>query len=93
MTLGENDHVRPRENVFAREFDGEIVLLDLDGGIYYGLDSMATHVWKEMTTGKSIRELVPNVLAMYEVEEKQLVGDLLALASDWIDKHLVERVQ
>ena len=92
MTVTVNERLRPRDNVFAREFDGEMVLLDLTGGVYYGLDALGTDVWKGMSAGKTLKDLVPDVLATYDVDESRLVNDLITLATDWIDKQLVERV-
>jgi hypothetical protein len=92
MTFDENDRLRVRENVFAREFDGEIVLLDLGGGVYYGLDAIATEVWKGIASGRTLKDIVPALVASYEVDEHRLMNDLVGLASEWLDKKLVERV-
>lgn len=92
MTLDPNAKIRPRDNVFAREFDGEIVLLDLSGGAYYGLDALASRVWREMCDGKSLRQVVSDVLPDYHVEEATLMKDVLALATEWVEKNLVQQV-
>ena len=34
------------ESVIAREVDGETVLLNLDTGIYFGLDAVGTAIWR-----------------------------------------------
>ncbi len=91
--LSPDDHIRPRRDVYAREFDGEIVLLDLAGGTYYGLDPLGSKVWRHTTEGRSIREVALDVLQEYDVDQESVLKDLLTLANDWIEKGLVERVE
>jgi hypothetical protein len=83
----------PTDHVFAREFDGELVLLDLNGGVYYGLDAVASHVWKAWCEGGgTLEEVTSDMLAKYDVDEVTLVKDIGALATDWVAKGLVEQV-
>jgi hypothetical protein len=88
-----DDRLSPRDHVFAREFDGELVILDLDGGLYYGLDEIASAAWTRVCDQKkSIREAVSDMLARYEVDEQTLMNDIVALATEWITKGLVQQV-
>jgi hypothetical protein len=78
------------ENVFARDFDGEIVLLDLDAGVYYGLDAIASRAWRELCDGRqSLAETVSKMHSSYDVDEPTLMRDLSHLASEWLAKGLV----
>jgi hypothetical protein len=82
-------HITPSENVFSREFDGEIVLLDLDSGVYYGLDAIASQAWKRLCDQQTtIQETAAQMLALYEVEEATLLSDLDKLVAEWIEKGL-----
>lgn len=77
------------ENVFSREFDGELVLLDLDSGVYYGLDAIASRAWKELCEAhQSLEETASKMLPLYEVNRERLVADLTALADEWLEKGL-----
>jgi hypothetical protein len=84
-------HLSSNENVFAREFDGEIVLLDLGAGVYYGLDAVASQVWREVCDAQhSIAEAVTKMLASYDVDEATLLRDVTDLADEWVAKGLVK---
>lgn len=53
----------------VRELDGEAVLLDLDSGMYYGLNGVATVVWNRMAAGEAgIEQLVADVVDAFAVE-------------------------
>jgi hypothetical protein len=63
----------------ARELGGEIVILDLASGNYFGLDEVGARIWKLIGEGKTLGETLDILLAEYEVERPQLEADLLGL--------------
>ncbi len=89
MTIDLQTYISPNENVFAREFDGEIVVLDLGAGVYYGLNQVASAAWKAMGEGKVLRDLATELLGQFEVDEQTLLNDLVSLATEWQTKGLV----
>jgi hypothetical protein len=92
MTIDETSRVRCARHVFAREFDEELVLLDLTRGEYYGLDRLGARVWNGLVAGRSIAEIARDVLPDYDVEQEVLRADLVALVRDLAQKGLVEVV-
>ena len=84
-------HLCSNENVFARDFDGETVLLDLGSGVYYGLDAVASKAWHEICDQRrSIADAVAKMLTVYEVDEPTLLRDVTTLADEWLSKGLVK---
>ena len=85
-----DDRFRIPDHVFARDFDGEMVLLDINDGLYYGLNAVGSAVWKGLCDGgKTAREVARDLLDDYDVEERRLLDDIVSLASDWVGKGLV----
>jgi hypothetical protein len=64
------------DTVFAQEMDGEMVLLDMNAENYFGLDSVASNIWKLPQEGKTLEENYGALLEMYEVEPDTLRNDL-----------------
>jgi hypothetical protein len=77
-------------HVHAREFDGELVILDLEKGLYYGLDPLGTTMWVRMAAGQTVGEVAAEVLGEYDVDARVLLEDLLALGNEWIRLGLVQ---
>ena len=73
--------VLPSPDVLSQEVAGETVLLDLNSEHYFGLDAVGTRIWQLIQQGLSLRAIVDTMLAEYEVDEAQLIGDLEALLS------------
>lgn len=62
--------VSASDQVLGRELDGESVLLDLDSGMYYGLNGVATVVWNRVVAGGEVDvdQLVAEVVDEFAVE-------------------------
>jgi hypothetical protein len=78
----------PRD-VLIQELDGEAVLLNLDGGRYFGLDEVGTHMWKALTTSASIASVYEALLAEYDVDPQALRRDLEELVEKLVEHGLV----
>ena len=83
------DRVVVPEAVVSRELDGETVLLNLESGIYFGLDAVATEMWKALQPGCSLLDACSTLLAVYDVDPAVLRGDLLRLVNEMAAKGLL----
>ena len=85
-----HDHVRVPDTVVSRELDGETVLLNLDTGIYFGLDAVATDMWRAMVEHGSLADAFGLVSERYDVQPDVLRDDLLRFATQLLDKGLLQ---
>ena len=86
------DRIAVAPNVAATPLPGELVLLQLETGHYYGLDEIGARSWALLVTeGLSIGEAAVKVTAEYEVGLEQAQNDLLALATSLETARLVQR--
>jgi hypothetical protein len=77
------------DHVLFRDLDGEAVVLDLNGGQYYGLDEVGTRMWTLVTTQPSIEAACLMLLAEYDVDELRLRHDLDKLVCRLVDQGLL----
>ena len=68
-----------------REIDGETVILDMESGVYVGLDDIGTFVWSLMEEGISLQNLLNEILLEYDVESQQCLDDLQEFLSELVD--------
>lgn len=76
-------------HVFARDFDGELVVLDLDGGEYFGLDAVGALVWRGLSEGLTLGAVADRVVERYEVDAARALADVSALADELASKGLI----
>jgi len=75
--------------VMSRLVGDETVLLDLASGVYFGLDGVGKRIWESVADGGSLSQVVDVIVAEYEVDEAQAEQDVLAFASDLLERGLL----
>lgn len=83
------DKVTIPVQVMARQVGEEIVILDLAGGSYFGLDPVGARIWELMGEGRTLAEICATMLEEYEVTAEQLQGDVIRLAGELAERGLV----
>ena len=83
------DRVLVRDGVMFNRVGEEIVLLDLDSGTYFGLDSVGARAWELVTGNATIGEAIDAMFDEYEVERDVLERDVLRLMDELEEKQLI----
>ena len=73
----------------SRLVDDETVLLDLESGMYFGLDGVGKRIWESVTDGMSLGDIAAIITAEYEVEEEQALKDVIEFASNLVERGLL----
>jgi hypothetical protein len=81
------------EAVITRELDGETILLNLDTGIYFGLDKVGTDVWRAILAAGTLEEALGRVQSEYDVEPGVLRTDFVRLVDELLAKGLLQRAE
>jgi hypothetical protein len=81
------------EAVITRELDGETILLNLDTGIYFGLDTVGTDIWRAIVDAGTLEDALARVQAEYDVEPATLRSDFLRLVDELLAKGLLQRAE
>jgi hypothetical protein len=74
--------------VISRDLDGETVMLNLDTGIYFGLDAVGSAVWNHVRELASLREVRDRLIAEFDVSTDTATADLLRLAEQLVARGL-----
>ena len=81
--------VRIREDTVFRELEGEAILLQLEAGMYFGLDPVGTRLWQLMAERGKLRDVFNAARQEFDVDAETLQRDLLALVTHLAEKKLV----
>lgn len=74
------------------EISGEVVILSLRDGIYYGLNAVGAAVWEMLAEPRSVADLRDRLLERYDVGPEECERDLIALVDDLVRHDLVQVV-
>jgi pyrroloquinoline quinone biosynthesis protein D len=89
--IDRDDRVAVPEHVRFRQFDDELVLVDLAGGEYFSLNAVGTRIWRAAATGKTPVQIAASLAHEYEVEEDTALLDCLHLLDQLLERGLVAR--
>jgi hypothetical protein len=88
MTLDQRFQVS--DDVIAREVAGEMVLLDLASGLYFGLDPVGSRIWERLSESPcSLAEVCDVIEAEFDAPRARIEEDILALAAQFSEKNLI----
>lgn len=81
--------VRETHLVF-NEMDGETIMMSIENGEYYGMNSMGSRIWSLLETPKTVSEICDTLLPDFDVTLEQCVKDLLPFLNRMAVKKVVK---
>jgi hypothetical protein len=89
MDVASTDQFVIHPSVICRELSGETVLLNLESGVYYGLDAVGTRVWQLLMQGCAIASVRDTMIEEYDVAPDVLNADVMRLVGELRDRGIV----
>ena len=89
MTASLDHSVHIAGDVVSRELDGEAVILNLESGVYFGLDPIGTRIWQLCQEFASIRSVWEAMQKEFDESPETLHADLLAFVDELSTRGLV----
>ena len=83
--------LRVADGVIFKQVGDELVLLDFERGIYYGLDTIGARIWQVIADEKPVGEVVTELLEEYDVDRATLENDITRLLDELREKGLLVR--
>lgn len=88
--MSSSQTVTPHDHVVFTDFEGgEGVLVDLNTKRYYQLNETAALVWRALEQGKSAREVVEELTAVYDVTREHAAESVERLLRSFQSNKLV----
>lgn len=91
MELKKDSRYRLTSQQISSNLSGEVIILDHEKGIYYGLDEVGALIYAELEKEPQTIEVLCNLVSNeYEIEKSECVHDIELLIKDLIKEKLVE---
>ncbi len=84
-----NQKVAISQQVIAREVGDQLIILELTGGTYFGLDAIGARIWQLMSKGKDLAEICEDMLDEYDVSPEELKRDIIILLEELSTRQLI----
>jgi hypothetical protein len=67
----------------------EVVMLDMDSGFYFGLNSVASVIWGMMATEISFEDLIEKLMTVFDVDRSICESDTRELLDQMLEKKII----
>ena len=77
-------------NILSDVFGEEVVLVNLDSGMYYSLRGSATQIWIRLFNQYSLIEILADLIQIYQVTENQLNADINLFVTQLLELKIIK---
>jgi hypothetical protein len=82
-------HLSIPPQVLSRLVGDETVLLDLESGMYFGLDGVGKRIWEKIGECLALGEIAEVIVSEYEVDKAQAQADVIEFVTNLVERGLL----
>jgi hypothetical protein len=77
------------ENYLANEIDGEVVMMNIETGLYVSLNNTGKVIWDMLDTPKSIESLINLLVDTYKITHEQCTTDVVPFIEQMMQQEIL----
>ncbi len=89
IEIGPDTVLQRRNDLLFNEIDGEVVMLSVENGEYYGMNNVGSRIWELLKKPISYQKLITQLLEKYIVTEEDCDSELIKFINELIHKDLL----
>lgn len=86
LPLAANSHVIRSPDLIATEMDGDIVMMHVRSGQYFGISGVGPRLWALLEHPMTIEQMTDTIVSEYKVDEQTCRGDILIFVQALLDQ-------
>ena len=90
QTISNHSIIVATKDQVSCDLAGEVAILNVKSGVYYGLDPVGARIWKLVQEPREVVEIQNAITGEYDVEPKQCAQDLVTLLEKLLAEGLIE---
>jgi hypothetical protein len=84
--------VSRRQDIVSAPVGDEIAMMNVEKGMYYGLNDIGARIWDMLSTPIVVSELCQRLLATYDVDEATCCREVLAFLGELAEADVLDIV-
>lgn len=84
QNMGKNRAVKRNDELIVASIDGELVMLSVEKGQYFGIEGVGTRIWELLESPKTEDSIIESIIEEFEVDEATCRRDVV----DFLDRML-----
>lgn len=89
LAIQSNDTILVSKQSVWCELDGDIAILHLSSGVYFGLEGAGGEIWAFLQEPRSVGEIIDHLTDHFDVERRECEQMTLAFLEDLATKELI----
>ena len=89
MPITLETRVERNPDILTSEIDQEVVMMSIEQGSYFGLNSVASSIWTLLDEPTTVEVLVGELMKEYEISKKQCEEEICQFLNEMIDQEIV----
>ena len=89
-TISDRSVVVATKDQVSCDLAGEVAILNVKSGVYYGLDPVGARIWNLMQEPREVVEIQNTITGEYDVDPGQCSRDLMSLLEKLLAEGLIE---
>jgi hypothetical protein len=81
------------KKIIQSKIGEEVVMMDMDSGYYFGLNSVASSIWHKLSVEISLQDLVEKLLQEFKVDKQTCESDTLELLKDMLERNIIREIE
>ena len=90
MLLTDQSRIVVTKDRVSCDLAGEVAILNLENGVYYGLNPVGARVWNLIQEPRTLADLRDALLGEYDVDAARLESDLRGLLAQLAEQRLID---
>jgi len=80
------------KKVIQSKIGDEVVMLDMDSGFYFGLNSVASIIWGMLEKPTSFEEVINELMKEYNVDRQTCENDTRSFWNQLLERNIIKQV-
>jgi hypothetical protein len=77
-------------DLVCAEMDGDLVMMSIENGEYYGIGGVGTRIWELLDQPTTIQQLVETIKSEFDIEEDRCRDDVLSFSEKLFELGLIK---
>lgn len=86
------DVIVKNDNIDAVDIDGEVAMMDIEKGKYYGFNDVASRIWELIEKPVTSKDVIEKLLSEYEIGEEVCKTTVINFLSTLYSEDLILKV-
>jgi hypothetical protein len=87
--IGDATIISRSPSVLTAEIEGEVVMMSVQQGRYFGLDHIGSDIWKRLDSPCTFADLIDRLVADYDADRGSIAADVRALLERMVEQDIV----